>query len=139
MKVRDVMTRSPIAVPGDTSVGSAIALLEPLEIRHLPVIDGEGRLVGVVGERDLHSFYAPRQELAGSWAEAVQAKLEEPVSRIMAMPAVSVGEDTPVADAIGKMIETRVSAMPVVHEDKLVGIVSYVDLLRTLAKKLTDA
>lgn len=136
MIVRDVMTRSVIAVPGETSVGSAIALLEPLEIRHLPVTDAEGKLVGVVAERDLHSFYAPRQELAGSWAEAVQAKLEEPVSKIMVAPSIAVDEETPVAKAIETLIEARVSALPVVQGEKLVGILSYVDLLRVLSSKL---
>ncbi|NUQ78674.1 MAG: CBS domain-containing protein [Polyangiaceae bacterium] len=139
MIVRDVMTQSPIAVPRDTSVRSAIALLEPLEIRHLPVVDAEGRLAGLVAERDLHSFYAPRQELAGNWAEQVRAKLDEPVSRVMVTPAISVGVDAPITTAIERMLDGRVSALPVLDGEKLVGIVSYVDVLRAFAIKLSSA
>lgn len=133
------MTRAVISAPAETSVAGAIALLSPMEIRHLPVTDAAGNLIGIVAERDLHSFYAPRQELAGNWAEAVQSKLEEPISRIMVEPALVVNEDTPIAKAIEVLIEARVSALPVVHDQKLVGILSYVDLLRALSKKLNDA
>ena len=139
MNVREVMTQSPIAVPAETTVASALAILEPLAIRHLPVVDAEGRLVGIVGERDLHSFYAPRKELAGEWAAAVRAKLEEPVSGIMVAPAISVEADAQVTDAIQRIIDNRVSALPVLEGGKLVGIVSYVDLLRAFAYKLSGA
>jgi acetoin utilization protein AcuB len=132
------MTKSPIAVPGETSVGSALALLAPLEIRHLPVTDAEGRLVGMVSERDLHSYYTPRKELAGDWAFEVRVKLEEPVSKIMVSPAISVEAGAPLTLAIQRILDHRVSALPVIEGDKLVGIVSYVDLLRVLAAKLAQ-
>ena len=136
MIVGDIMTRSVISAPAETSVAGAIALLEPMEIRHLPVTDAGGNLIGIVAERDLHSFYAPRQELAGNWVEAVQSKLEEPISRIMTEPTLVVNEDTPVAKAIEILIASHVSALPVVAGEKLVGILSFVDLLRALGKKL---
>lgn len=139
MIVRDVMTQSPIAVPGETSVRSAIALLEPLEIRHLPVTDAQGRLAGIISERDLHSFYAPREELAGDWAVKVRAKLDEPVSRIMVAPAISVNVDAPITTAIERMLDGRVSALPVLDGERLVGLVSYVDVLRAFMIKLSSA
>jgi CBS domain-containing protein len=134
--VRDLMTPSPIAAPAETSVASAIALLEPMELRHLPIVDLEGNLQGIVSERDLHSFFAPRPELAGNWAELLSQKLEEPVSRIMVTPAITLDEETPLANAIDRMLETRVTALPVVSGTRLVGILSYVDVLRAVSARL---
>ena len=54
----------------------------------------------------------------------------------MVAPACAVSEETPVAKAIEALLEHRVSALPVVKDGKLVGILSYVDLLRAFGKKL---
>jgi acetoin utilization protein AcuB len=136
VKVSEAMTSSPVAVPAETPVRDVLALLETMEIRHLPVVDERGVLLGLVSERDLHSFYAPRAELAGDWAEKARAKLDEPVSRIMTRRPSVVGDDTPLAAAIQVFLRDKVSAVPVVHNDKVVGIVSYVDLLRVLQTML---
>ena len=130
------MTSSPVAVPESTPVRDALAMLETMEIRHLPVVDDEGALVGMVSERDLHSFYAPRAELAGHWVDRARLKLGEPVSRIMIRRPVAVEDDAPLAKAIETLLAEKVSAVPVVRAGKLTGIVSYVDLLRMLADRL---
>jgi CBS domain-containing protein len=136
MRVSDAMTRSPIAVPEDASVRSALELLETMEIRHLPVVDGHGFLVGLVSERDLHAFYAPRRELAGDWAAKARENLDLPVSRIMLVRPIVVEDDAPLERAVEILLREKVSAVPVVHGGKLVGIVSFVDLLGLLVKVL---
>ncbi len=136
MRVSDAMTRSPIAVPEDASVRSALALLETMEIRHLPVVDHHGGLVGLVSERDLHSFYAPRRELAGDWAAKARENLDLPVSRIMVTRPAVVEDGAPLEKAVEIILGEKVSAVPVVHGGKLVGIVSFVDLLGLLMKLL---
>ncbi len=136
MRVRDVMTSSLVAVPESTPVRDALAMLEAMEIRHLPVVDDKGVLAGMVSERDLHAFYAPRVELAGDWAEQARVKLGEPVSRIMITRPIAVEDDAPLSKALETLLAERVSAVPAVHNGKLVGIVSYVDLLRILADRL---
>lgn len=134
MRVSDAMTTSPVAIPEDTPVRAALALLETMEVRHLPVTDAKGVLVGLVSERDLHSFYAPRAELAGDWAEQAREKLGQRISQIMITRPIVVEDDAPITRAIDTLIAEKVSAVPVVHNGKLVGIVSYVDLLRVLAR-----
>jgi len=135
MRVSDAMTTSPIAVPEQTQVRDALAMLETLEIRHLPVTDAKGMLVGLVSERDLHSFHAPRAELAGDWAEEARVKLGQRVSQIMITRPIVVEDDAPLSAAVDTLLREKVSAVPVVHNGKLVGIVSYVDLLEILAKR----
>ena len=139
MKVSDAMTRAPIAVPDDATVRSALALLETMEIRHLPVINARGELVGLVSERDLHAFYAPRRELAGDWVVKTRQNLDLPVLRIMLTNPLVLEADAPLETAVEMLLTERVSAVPVVHDGKLVGIVSYVDLLRILRGLLPRA
>jgi acetoin utilization protein AcuB len=130
------MTSSPVAVPAETPVRDALEMLETMEIRHLPVVDEKGILIGIVSERDLHSFFAPRAELAGNWAVAARDKLGEPVSKIMITRPIVVEDDAPLERALEVLLDEKVSAVPVVHDGKLLGIVSYVDLLAMLGRYL---
>lgn len=136
MRISEAMTGSPVAIPESTPVRDALAILETMEIRHLPVVDAKGILTGMVSERDLHSFYAPRIELAGDWAEKARFKLDQPVSSVMITRPIAVEDDAPLEKAIETLLAEKVSAVPVVHNGKLMGIVSYVDLLRMLADRL---
>ena len=136
-KVADVMTTSPVTLRTNVTVRDALAMLETLEIRHLPVVDEHRALVGVVSERDLHSVYAPRKALALGAVEQARSALDRPVSTVMIATPWSIEENTSIADAARKIIDARVSALPVVRGETLVGVVSYVDLLRVLVESLT--
>src|SRR4029078_12990862 len=101
-------------------------------------VDDRGILLGLISERDLHSLYAPRAELTGDWVQASRVKLGEPVSRYMIPRPIVVEDDAPVETALSRILKEGVSALPVVHSGKVVGIVSYVDLLLLLAKQLAS-
>jgi CBS domain-containing protein len=140
MKVRDVMTPHPFTIDPDAPVGTAIAVMAEKRLRHLPVVTRDGRLAGIVSDRDLRSAaFAPAlaehlSETAKRRLTAVGTRLEDlPVKRLMTAEVVTVGPEAPVAKAAALMLERHLGSLPVVADGQLVGIVTERDALRALA------
>ena len=130
MFVEDAMTRHPHSVPGTTSVREALRVLFELDIRHLPVVDGLV-LVGIVSIRDLPAL-APLGGVHFGAPHEVEQTLDQPISNLMVTDVVTVQPKTPLADAVGLMVDCKVGALPVIDVEsrKLFGILSYMDALR---------
>jgi CBS domain-containing protein len=125
-----VMTRRPETVEPDTSLEDAAEALLQGGFRHLPVLDGERRLVGMLSERDLRTHLGAEVE---GFSEATLDALTQPVSEAMTPDPISVRSGTPLAEALETFASERVGALPVVDDaDRLLGILSYVDLLMWL-------
>lgn len=121
MSVAEVMTRRPRTVRPTDTVTKVIEVLETADFRHLPVVDDEGALVGMLSDRDL-----------GSRRKA-DLDPDTRVEDLMSSSVVSVTTDAEIGDAVDAMLEQRIGAVPVVDDaGNLRGIVSYVDVLRAL-------
>lgn len=122
-----LMTRTPVTVEAQTGLADAAEALLKGGFRHLPVLDGERRLVGMLSERDLRTHLGVEiQEFSDASLEA----LSQPVSEVMTPDPVSVRTGTPLAEVLETIAVERVGALPVVDDaDRLLGIFSYVDLL----------
>ena len=136
MRVDDLMTREVASVGDDASIGDALELLSTKGVRHVPIIDAEGALVGVLSDRDLRrvegvvarSVGEPPEDAVGTRPDDI---LSAPATSLLSGPPVTVQSDLPVDDLIDRMVAERVSALPVTDAaGELVGIVSYVDVLR---------
>lgn len=116
----DVMTRSVHVVAPFTTLKTVVRVLTENQVGALPVIDGQGQVVGVVSESDLVARIAcARETAAGTTAAAV-----------MSTPAIVAPPDLPVRKAAALMFERSVRHLPVVDESgRLAGIVSRGDLL----------
>jgi CBS domain-containing protein len=138
MVVRDIMTKSPVHVAPNASVFAALNLLNDLDVRHLPVVVN-GELRGIISDRDLRSLSAPELERAAQ-AESqfdLNKKLKQCVADLMNPTVFFVGPESLLTEAIDIMLDQKIGAIPVVDSDNtLVGIVSYVDILREAAKVL---
>lgn len=132
VSVDSVMTSNPVTLEADASLGDAAETLLRGGFRHLPVVDEQGRLVGMLSERDLRTRLGV--EMEGFWDATLEA-LSEPVSEAMTPDPVSVRSGTPLAKALEALALERVGALPVVDEaDQLLGILSYVDVLAWLKR-----
>jgi len=124
--VGDSMTREIVTLAPDETVGTALALCRERRIRHLPVLS-EGRLVGIVSDRDLRSatpaFGEPER------AAALQKVLVEDV---MADDVISALPDDPIEQAANTMRERRIGCLPVVESGELVGIITASDVMKAL-------
>jgi CBS domain-containing protein len=131
--VRSAMRETPVTVREDDDLLEAAQLMQNGGFRHLPVIDGERRVVGVLSDQDL------RAATGSSWLHG-DAPFDERVRRLkvshaMSTPAVTVPDSASMALAARYFMDHRVSALPVVDgDDRLVGIVSYLDMLAAAYK-----
>ena len=128
--VKQFMTRDPITARPDQPVLEAVALMMERGFKQVPIVDGGGRLVGMVSGEDV-------REAIGDPDGALHrelAELEElPISMVMSTAPDSVGEDTPLAEVAHHLADEAAGALPVVDADhRLVGVVSYVDVVRKL-------
>lgn len=133
MIATDLMTENPRTIHHADPIRDALDALESMQIRHLPVVDDEGNLVGMLSDRDLGPLL--RTSVEGAEAERLIVPLStRKVSDFMSADVVSVSVDAEVTAIIETMLEERIGAVPVVDgEGGVVGIISYVDLLRAFA------
>lgn len=135
---RDIMTKDPITVRADATVKEALQILQSMEIRHLPVVSGED-LIGMVSDRDLRGMSIPRV-IDERWFGDLRVAMQEKIASIMTADVLSVDVESDVTEIIELMLEHKVGALPVVDGDGgLVGIVSYMDVLRELAVLAEEA
>lgn len=132
MIARDLMTANPATVTPRTTIAEAWDLMRELDVRHLPVVDGDA-LVGMLSDRDLGSLDLVRL-LTDDGADALRSRLALPVVQIMSADVIAAEPDTEMSEIITMLLEHRVGALPVVLAGtrQVVGIVSYVDVLRAV-------
>ena len=138
MAVSDIMSKNPVHIGPKASVFAAINLLNQMDVRHLPVVEN-GELKGIISDRDLKAFSASELEQA-QLAQSnfdLSLRLKQAVSDIMDGNVFFVNPESPINEVIDIMLDQKIGAVPVVDLDNtLVGIVSYVDILKQAATKL---
>ncbi len=123
------MTTPVVSVAPETSVAAATRLMRARGIRHLPVIDARGHLVGILSDRDL------RQVVFDPWLDEGLADLATrfetlPVERVMTWRPIAVRPETAMSAAARLMRQYRIGALPVVEDERLVGLLTETDVLR---------
>lgn len=135
MKVADVMTENPITVEPNDTMGQADEIMNQENIRQIPVVEGK-ELVGMITDRDIRSFLSGR--LFGTPKEREKA-MNTKVGTVMTAKPISLSPDDELQDAIELLIEEKVGGIPVAdEEDGLVGIITYVDMLRCFLERLQE-
>jgi len=133
--VRDVMTPNPITVKPDVPFQDALKLLREKGVRRLPVVDEEGKLVGIVTEKDLLYASPSKATTLDVWELSyLLSKLT--VKDVMTKNVITVSDDTPIEEAAKIMADSKIGALPVMHEGELVGIVTETDIFKVLLKLL---
>ncbi|MBV9231231.1 MAG: CBS domain-containing protein [Chloroflexi bacterium] len=119
MIASDIMTPQVYTILPDASVRDAANLLSQKRISGAPVVNAEGKMIGILTEADIISK-VNREGLK--------------VHEIMSRNITSVTEDTPVDEIALLMSERKIKRVPVMRDDKLVGIVSRADIVRAVAQ-----
>lgn len=135
MQVVDVMTKDPLVITRNETVGRADELMNENRIRQLPVVDGN-RLVGIVTDRDLRSFLA---ESALLEPERRERALNTGVDQIMTSQPLTLSPDDDLREAVELLLEEKIGGIPVIDQgERVVGIVTYVDVLRCFLHRLEE-
>jgi CBS domain-containing protein len=143
MQVRDVMTTNVISIPAQATILEAARTMLRNRISGLPVVDAEGRLIGMVTEGDFLrrseigterqrpkwlEFVLGLGRLAEDYVRAAGRKVED----VMTRDPVAVSEGDDLAIMVELMERRRVKRLPVLRDGKMVGIVSRANLMRAL-------
>jgi CBS domain-containing protein len=119
MIASDIMTQRVCTTRPETSVQEVAQLLSSRRISGAPVVDAQGRILGIVTESDIISK-VDREGLS--------------VADIMSRELITVAEDTPVGEIASLLTERKIKRVPVVHNGKIVGIVSRADIVHAVAQ-----
>lgn len=133
MKVKQRMTPSPITITPDTTHREALALMDKHNIRRLPVLDKNRRLIGLISKTDLLSS-SPSQATSLSMYEITSLLDKLTVSKIMASPVIAVDEECSLAGAARIMLDNRIGSLPVMRDDDLVGIITETDIFKAFVE-----
>jgi acetoin utilization protein AcuB len=137
MFVRDHMVSPPLTVGPDMPFQDALKLLQDNQLRRMPVVDGKGRLIGIVSERDLlYASPSPATTLSVWELTYILSKIK--VEELMTKKVITTTPDTPIEDAASLMVESGVGGLPVVDEqNKPIGMISDRDIFITLVELLS--
>jgi CBS domain-containing protein len=119
MIARDIMTSRVVTIDPEASAQDAAQLLYQNRISGLPVVDADGKIIGIITEADIISK-VNREGLC--------------VADIMSQNIVAISEETPVSEIAALLTERKIKRVPVVQNGKLVGIVSRADIVHAVAQ-----
>jgi CBS domain-containing protein len=127
-EILDLKGRRVVTIDSEATVQEAAAKLVQNDVGSLPVLDAEGRLAGVLSERDVLRLVHHRGEEFGRL----------PVSAVMTCNPVTCRVDDSVDEVMGLMSERRIAKVPVVEDDALVGVVSVGDVIKLMYDKVAS-
>jgi CBS domain-containing membrane protein len=131
-RLKDIMTRDVLTVGRNDQLAVADTLMKQARIRHLPVLDADGAVCGVISQRDLFRGALLRALGFGGRAEDRMLK-QVAVKEIMSDRVHTAPPDMTVAEAARFMIEHKIGCLPVVDGGKLSGLVTETDFVRLIA------
>ena len=138
MRVAEVMTGPLVTIQHDTTVAAAWAIMRERGVRHLPVLNGHRRLLGMLTDHDLRRVVLERCQEEGP--EQLGARLAGlRVDEIMTWAVVTVTPDRDLRDAARMMRDYVVGALPVVDADRVVGMVTATDVIQAVVGSPEDA
>lgn len=144
MRARDIMTTAVITVSDKATVDEAVKKMLDHHVSALPVVDGNGELVGLISEGDLMRRLQDKGRQRRSWWLELFGGLEgsaqdfikarsHRVSDVMTRDVISVTEDTPVSEIARTLEKRHIKRVPVLRDGKVVGVVSRANLIQALA------
>lgn len=144
VKVESVMSRPIVVATPDTTIPRAAQMMLQGGYGSLPVVDGEGRLVGIVTESDLTgttrrgSVRGLVQVQEGGQGRGLGEIRKRPVGEVMNPNVVTARPDEPVSEVAERMVARNVRHIPVIEGDVPVGIITRFDLLSQVVEEASD-
>ena len=137
MKIRELMQSNVIKISEDTLAKDAYELMRTHGLRHLPVVNRENQLAGIVSDRDILNVAVIFKKQPQSPEEyLIDDKLK--ARDVMTAEPVTVSPDHDLGQALDLILSLAISSLPVIEGSKLVGIVTSTDML-LLLKKLSKS
>jgi CBS domain-containing membrane protein len=134
LRVRDVMTPDVTTLQRNDNLTLAEDVMQLGRIRHLPVLEDDGELVGIVSQRDL--FRGALSQALGFGAHAQRKLLDTLVVKdVMSTEVITTTPDTPLVEAARVLTERKIGCLPVIEAGRLVGIITEGDFVALVARE----
>ena len=135
MLVKDRMIPNPITAAPETTHKQAAELMREHKIHYLPIVDRQGKLVGIVTEKDLLAAQpSPATTLSIYEIHGLLSKLQ--LRQIMSHPVHTTIKDCPLEEAARLMLNEEIGCLPVMENDKVIGIITDTDIFQALVTLL---
>ena len=131
MLVKDVMSKYPLTISPEEPISKAHRYMQEQNIRHLPVVSKDRKVVGLISEDNLLKAEPSTATSLSVW-EIPYLLLKVKVKQVMVKNLVTTTEDTPLEEAVHLMLERKIGSLPVLRDNQLVGIITESDLFRAL-------
>ena len=129
MFVTEMMKTDLVAITPETSLAEAKELMEKGNFRHLPVVDADGKLVGIVTDRDMRDAHPSSLLDDESYQKTLDKVLKHTIGEIMTAKPITVAPYYTLQDTLLIIGKKKVGALPVVDEGMLVGLVTEHDFM----------
>jgi len=129
LRIEEAMTTDLVTADPDESIDLVTNLMDWKRVRHIPVEDRQGRLVGLVSYFEVLAYFNRRHDKDGA---------PSPVESIMNPDPTTVAPETPVRDAMALMKQKKAECLLVIKDDRLVGLVTEHDVLNLVADLLNE-
>jgi len=132
IKVSKIMTKSPVTIDKDESIGKARSLMRKYNIGRLIVLDKEGNPTGIITEDDiLRKIFKPKKKMTvGDYAGEKVPRMAQPVSIIMNSPLITADVNTSVTDVAKLMEHHDIRGVPITKKGTLRGIITRIDIMK---------
>jgi len=131
------MSTKLITVSPEDKLDRVFFLYNFENIRHLPVVE-KSKLVGILSDRDLKKILGPKKNIVEKPDGTTVQLSTRKVKNIMRRGVITIEPEQRAADAAAIMAKRKIGALPVVHKEKLVGIITATDILKAFVKLRND-
>ena len=140
LSVAEIMTAEPYTLSPDDSLAQARKLMADHHIPHIPIVSGDGSLVGLVSQRDV--LAAADSSVLPEQASREQEENYVALSSVMTSPVQTVDEQASLRGTAMHLLQNRMGCLPVTRDDALVGIITdsdFVEVAINLMEQLEQA
>jgi acetoin utilization protein AcuB len=135
MLVRERMSTKPVTITADVPITEALRIMRQNQVRRLPVLDAEGKLIGIVSEKDLlYASPSPATSLSIYEMHYMLSRLK--VTELMTPDPVTITPDTLLEEAALIMADNKIGGLPVMEDGRLVGIITETDIFKVFLELL---
>ena len=137
MKVKELMSKEVTTVSPNDKLDRVFFLYNFENFRHLPMVE-KNKLVGILSDRDLKKVLGPKKTVIENPDGTTVQLSTRKVKNIMRRGVITIEPEQRAADAAAIMAKKKIGALPVVHKNKLVGIITATDILKAFVKLRND-
>ena len=135
MNTESIMSREVITISNDAPIIDAYRLMKEKDIRHLPVVDTNKKVIGMLSDRDVNKAMVTKK--MGEYYNEAQIPAESKVSAYMNFPVYTIDEKADVKVVAEMMIKEKISSLIVLNSrEKITGIITTTDMLAYILQTL---